>query len=322
VHLPPSVGVGPAGRRTAASYFGFAPAPPTVTPTPPATPADRASNGTLRKGGGVALLDSVVVESGPGARRFGVTPDGRFVPVDRLRPALGSTWHGLDLEKLGLPIAFVHKLGVHTFALGGGKAHKNDDELERRSVVPLSGKFRTVEGVRFEQTRDGAWLRAQDLVVVVKRTKFPELAKGAQKWLDVSIANQTLTAYEGKKPVYVTLISSGRDQLSDKPDAATSARGTYRVRAKHVTRAADPREVHGAFEVPDAPWALELEPGYAVTGTYWSDGVGEANGFHDVALTPIDAHRLWAWSDPPLPEGWSSVEDDGTGEGTMVVVRP
>jgi hypothetical protein len=322
VLLPTSDGVGADGRRTASSYFTFPGAGAPIAPRPPGSPDEKLTQGTLRKGGGVALVDSVVVESGPAARRFGVTPDGRYVPVDRLRPALGATWHGIDVEKVGLPVAFVHKLGVHTFSLGGGKAHKNDDELERKAVIPLSGKFRTVEGVRFEQTRDGAWLRAQDLVVVVKRTKFPDLAKASQKWVDVSIANQTLTAYEGKKPVYVTLVSTGRDQLSDKPEAAVTARGTFRVRAKHVARTPDLREVHGAFEIPDAPWALELESGNALTGAYWTDGVGEAAGFHDVALTPIDAHRLFLWADPALPPGWASVEDDGSGEGTFVVVRP
>ena len=101
-----------------------------------------------------------------------------------------------------------------------------------------------------------------------------------------------------------------------------TARGTFRVKAKHVVRTPDLREVHGAFEIPDAPWALELESGNALTGAYWTDGVGEAAGFHDVVLTPIDAHRLFAWSDPQLPPGWSSVEDDGASEGTTVVVRP
>ncbi len=322
VLLPASDGVGADGRRTASSYFTFPGGPTPAAPRGPAAPDEKLTLGTLRRGGGVALVDSVVVESGPAARRFGVTPDGRFVPVDRLRPALGATWHGLDVDKIGLPVAFVHKLGVHTFALGGGKAHKNDDEVERRAAVPLSGKFRTVEGVRFEQTRDGAWLRAQDLVVVIKRTKFPEVARASQKWIDVSVANQTLTAYEGKKPVYVTLVSTGRDQLSDKPEAAVTARGTFRVRAKHVARTPDAREVHGSFEIPDAPWALELESGNAITGAYWTDGVGEAAGFHDVVLTPIDAHRLFTWSDPQLPVGWSSVEDDGAGDGTVVVVRP
>src|SRR5262249_30975532 len=155
-------------------------------------------------------------------------------------------------------------------------------ELERRSAVALSGKFRTVEGVRYEESRDGEWLKTQDLVMIVKRHKFPEFVKGTQKWLDVSIANQTLTAYEGTKPVFATLMSSGRDQLKDPQTSASTARGTFRVQSKHVTRARDSREAQGAFDVADVPWVMEFEPGFAITGMYWGDGVGEAQGFHDI----------------------------------------
>jgi hypothetical protein len=156
--------------------------------------------------------------------------------------------------------------------------------------------------------------------VVIKRHKFPDFARGQQKWLDVSIANQTLTAYEGTKPVYATLVSTGRDQLKDPATSASTARGTFKVLEKHVTRALDPREVQGAFDVADAPWVMEFEPGHALTGMYWGDGVGEAQTFHAVAMTPIDARRVWGWADPQLPEGWHSVT--GGDDSTIVFVRP
>jgi hypothetical protein len=246
-----------------------------------------------------------------------------ILPVDRLKPALGSTWHGMDVEKTGLPIAFVHKSGVHTWTLRKGDADRNDDELERRAPVPLTGKFRTIDGVRFEEAEEGFWVRAQDLTVVVRRSKFPELAKGSQKWLDVSLANQTITAYEGKKPVYVTLISSGRDVLGDPQrdpkEVAATPRGTFRVLSKHVSLAIDPRELNQAFDVAEAPWALALD-GFAITGTYWSE-VGEAQGFHNITLSPIDARRIWTWADPQLPDGWHGAYDQGEA-GTIVFVRP
>jgi hypothetical protein len=302
------------GQRTRASYFVFgANAPP---------PLFAASDiplrvGLLRKGSGVAMTGSLV-ENG---RRFAVTAEGRLVPTDRLKPALGTTWHGIDLEKAGLPIAFVHKHDVHTYALLRGKAVKHDDELDYRSAVLLSNKFRTVEGVRFEETRDGAWIRSVDLMGIVKRHKFPDFVKGPQKWIDVSIANQTLTAYEGTKPVYATLVSTGRDQLKDPTQSASTARGTFRITDKYVTREVDPREVLGAFDVADAPWVMEFSPGFALTGAYWYDLAGEAYSFHNIALAPIDAHWLYLWADPQVPEGWHAAHS-APDEGTFVFVRP
>jgi hypothetical protein len=73
--------------------------------------------------------------------------------------------------------------------------------------------------------------------------------------------------------------------------------------------------VSGSFDVADAPWVMELEQGFALTGMYWSDGQGEAQTFHDVALSPIDAHRVWAWAGPELPEGWQAVYDEAGGSG-------
>ena len=319
---PTSDGVDATSKRSGASFFGF-PADRGVPVFPSFTreaPQGKDAAARLRKTSGVAITSSGAVEIGGKTRRFGMTPDGMMVPVDRLKPALGSTWHGIDLEKSGLPVAFVHKLGVHTWKLKKGDADKNDEELERRAAVPLTGKFRTIDNIRFEEAEEGYWVRAQDLTVVVRRSKFPDFAKGSQKWLDVSLANQTITAYEGRKPIYATLISSGRDVLGDPSQAASTPRGTFRVKSKHITGALDPREVHQAFDIADAPWVLSLEGDFAITGTYWSE-VGEAQGFHNITLAPIDARRLWTWADPQLPEGWHAAYDQ-TESGTIVFVRP
>jgi hypothetical protein len=320
VLIPGAEGVAGDARRTVGSFFTFSsPAIPALLPV--AWTAGGAKGGALRKGSGVAVTSTFAVDLGYGTRVFGVTATGAVVPTDRLRPALGTTWHGIDLEKTGLPVAFVHKLDVTPWMLRRGEAVAQEEEIERRAAIALTGKFRTIEGVRYEEAREGHWLRAQDLVMVIRRHKFPEFAKGTQKWLDISLANQTLTAYEGTKPIYATLISSGRDQLRDAEGSATTVRGTFRIRGKHVSRAIDPREVHSEFDVTDAPWVMEFEPGYALTGTYWGDGLGEAQGFHNVTLSPIDARRIWTWADPPVPEGWHGVFDT-TGEGTIVYVRP
>ncbi|HZF49886.1 MAG TPA: L,D-transpeptidase [Polyangiaceae bacterium] len=322
VLLPGGDGVDASSRRTTASFFTFT-AGERIPPLVPLSVlrGEAPAPAPLKRGSGVAITGAFSADGGAAMRRFGFLPDGRVVPIDRLKPSLGSTWHGIDLEKVGLPVGFVHKRGVNTFALSRGKAEAQDEELDRRTAVPLTGRFRTVDGVRYEQAKEGYWLRSQDLIVVVRRSKFPEFAKGAQKWLDVSLANQTLTAYEGSKPVFATLISSGRDQLKDPQVSASTVRGTFRIQRKHVTRAVDNREVHGEFDVADAPWVMEFEPGYAMTGMYWSDGVGEAQGFHNIGMTPIDARRIFMWSDPEVPEGWHGVVDGGE-TSTIVFVRP
>jgi hypothetical protein len=255
-------------------------------------------------------------DGGPRPRRFGILIDGGLVPTDRLRASVGTTWHGLDIDTLGLPVSFVHKFGTTTWRLAHGAAEPiEDDELDRRTAVPMSGKFRTVGGVRFEETREGAWLRAQDLVAVVRRTALPEFATGSQKWLDVSVANQTITAYEGRKPVYVTLVSTGRSTIGASEDTST-AQGIFHVRRKAITRRDAPKN----STLTHAPWAMELESGAFIVGSYWSDSFGEAQGARDIVLAPIDAKKLFEWADPMLPPGFSEIAAVDS-EGTIVHVR-
>src|SRR6185503_11595346 len=100
-------------------------------------------SGSLRKNSGVAIAGTFMAPGPAGPRRFGLMADGRIIPTDRLRPALGSTWSGVDLDKVGLPIAFVHKTsGVFYHTMAKGKATPKDEELERRTAIPMSGKFR------------------------------------------------------------------------------------------------------------------------------------------------------------------------------------
>lgn len=307
------------GRRVTGAFFAFTADALPVT-NPAAATLASPQTGSLRKGASVAVTGSFVVDQGEQSRRFGVLPDGRLVPTDRLTPLLGSTWHGIDLTTDELPIAFVHKLGATTWEVAGGDAIPNEaDELERRQAVVLTGRFRTVDGRRYEELMSGSWARTSDLVVVVKRTRFPDYVSDGVKWLDVSIATQTLTAYEGKKAVYATLISSGNSVIGAEEDGATP-RGEVRVTRKMLTR---PEGTVAAFHGPraaDAPWAIELDGGYGLVGTAESNRAGQNYGFRDIRLGPIDARRIFDWIEPPLPEGWSEV-DAPKGGGTRVSVR-
>lgn len=312
VVTPESEGVSAEGHRTAQSFFDFG----GDKALPAIPPRDGLVALVLRRGSVVALTGTVSVEGPHGPRRFGVTPEANLVPLDRVDPALGSVWHGVDLTKeKGLPLAFVLRHEVCPYELGKGKAKRlEDDEHEKRAVIHLTGRFRTVESVQYDESEEGVWFRSKDLIKVVKRTKFPDFVEDSSKWVDVSLALQTMTLYEGKKPVYATLISSGKDVLGDPETSAATKLGTYSVTVKAATRTLDPREVDQTFDVQHAPYYLEYSPGFALTGSIWSDPQGEARGYHNIALTPVDAHRVYSWSGPELPTGfrWLAQKPDET----------
>ena len=59
------------------------------------------------------------------------------------------------------------------------------------------------------------WVAATNISVVQKAAppvRIRKVKKGRRSWLDISITQGTLVAYEGERPVYATLISPGRDR--------------------------------------------------------------------------------------------------------------
>lgn len=324
VLLPEAEGVGSDGYRTTETWFTL-PGENTVSEVLPVGTALRSElagkNSLLKRHSGVAIMRSVSVGGDGEQRHFGVMPDGRFVPIDRLKPALGSTWHGLDVRTAGLPVAFTLRVGVCPYELDGTKKAQRleDEELGPRQAVALTGRFRTVNGVRYYFTRDDQWLRHKDIILIPNRNKFPDFATGDQKWLDISLANQTMVAYEGKKAQWATLVSSGQDRLGDPNEGPATIQGVFKVRAKHVTRAIDEREVGQTYSITDTPWVLEFAEGFAITASYWQRDFGEARSYHNVTVSPIDAHWIWRWSEPQVPAGWHSVMvADEAGPNTVV----
>lgn len=298
------------GHRTRASFFEFNEAPAPVNGSGDAVAT------VLRKGSGVAISATFMAPGPAGARRFGVLPDGTFVPVDRLDPILGSVFHGIDLTKeTQLPVAFVLRNEVCPYRIANAKATRlEDEEVDKRTPVELTNKWREIDHVRYEETKDGNFFREKDIIKVVKRTKFPDFVVGDTKWIDVSLALQTATLYEGRKPIYATMISSGEGPLGDPATTPATQMGTFKITKKSVFGDVDAKESKEAFDLVAAPWALEFAPGYSLRGAFWTETVGEAHAYHSVNFSPIDARRVYQWVGGEVPPGWlgAAIAEDVT----------
>ncbi len=179
-------------------------------------------------------------------RRFAITVDLRLVPTTKVKPDTGSPFHGIELGANTIfPFAWVLGEGVHTYRLIKDKDEaRAADEVPRRAIVPLSGNARIKQGQRFYQTQKDktVWLRAQDLAIVARPPELPDIAEKGEKWIDISITQQTLVLYEGKRPVYATLVSTGRDRLGDPKTTLSTPRGSFRLQSKHIAAAMDSDE--------------------------------------------------------------------------------
>ena len=360
--------------------------------------ADRARRHT-----GLSLIGSFTTGADALSRRFAVTADMRLVPATKIKPDTGSPWHGVPLDAdLTLPLAFVRSQSARSYKIVKGKV-SSADTLEYRSVYGLNGKMRSVEGVKYYRTNDKHWLAAQDVGLAVAPATWPDDAEKGRKWIEISITNQTLVLWEGKTPVYATLVSTGQAGLDDPKHSTATVRGTFHIRNKHVSAMMDSNESssvggranstaassgkgaspaeeeiprapkgkgkaakeakagkgakagkpdgkstgakaapgekiiprkgdgeygvtkrrgEGTFQLRDVPYIQYFESGYALHAAYWHDVFGTPRSHGCVNLAPVDAHRVFFWTEPAVPEAWHGVNTgDDAGEGTLVVIH-
>jgi len=251
-------------------------------------------------------------------QRLGLRLDGQFVRADDLEPAAGSSFQGAALTaEQGLPMAFVVRRGVRLFSLDGDVPEKKA-ELGYHDAMRLTGRFRTKESERFYEREDGAWVRHKDITLVQLRSDLPEFAIGSQKWIDISIITGTLIAYEGKTPVYASLVSVGRDRMGDPESTASTARGTFRVLEKHVTRRRSPSDDAALL---DAPWAMKLESGQWLIASPRHDRFGIEHTDGDIEISPADGAHLFRWAAPAVPPSWHGISIEAASETLIVNIR-
>lgn len=274
----------------------------------------------IARHGGIALIDSFVGEDG---RRFAMTTDARLVPTSKLKPERGSLFHGVEMSAgWELPLGFVYREDARRYAKEGASM-KRGEKLLWHSAIQLTGESRTIGKSRFVEAKDGSWVNARDLAIAPKMSSLPSFAKGDTKWIDVALLGQTLTLYEGSKPIYVTAVATGRDGLGDPKTTHSTIRGTFKIREKHVTTTMDSHEVDNKFELRDVPWVEYFEGGYALHAATWHDDFGRPRSHGCINMSPIDARRVFMWTDPPLPPDWHGVYSaESTGEGTIIHIRP
>jgi len=223
-----------------------------------------------------------------------------------------------------LPIAWVLGLHTHKFTIDDGeeRARRSAETLSRFTVLALTGKKKAIENQPYYETTDGFWVRGVDTTQARSTPPPPNLGPN-EKWVDVNLTTQTLVAYEGEKPVFTTLISSGRHDDNDKTKDHRTVSGDFRIREKHVANTMDDDGASdGPYSIQDVPWIMYFSGSYALHGAFWHAQFGHERSHGCVNLQPIDAKTLFQWVGPRLPPGWHGVRATDENPGTRVIVHP
>ncbi|WP_223642503.1 L,D-transpeptidase family protein [Corallococcus sp. EGB] len=276
--------------------------------------ARKRKQGVLLKGSvTVKLLGQVKV----GRRTFWRTSEGQYFEARVLREHRPSDFSGLDAEALAslpMPFAWAQSRAAPRADVVVRKAP--DARAERETELPP----RTLVSVR-ELSPDGQWVRiaedhwvARDDLHVAWPLASPSIVEPGARWLDVDLEAQTLIAYEGDRPVYATLISSGKPG-TDTPE------GLFRIWVKFAEADMTGSMGKASYRVATVPWTMFFEGDFALHTAYWHDRFGEPVSHGCINLAPKDARALYGWTTPEVPAGWSMAHAMPDDPGTWVRIR-
>jgi hypothetical protein len=261
------------------------------------------------------------------AGKFWRTTRGDYIPFDHILVHKSTTefdgvWVGHDDEPRKLELGFSLRPGARQVRFPTpDQPSTRGERLERFTIAALTGKHMVHDERTYFETTEGWWLRDLDGTMTRPGPPPSDLAPG-EKWIDVNVSTQTLVAFEGTKPVFATLVSTGRRDAQDDSKDHPSPTGAFRIREKHIaTTMDDDSATDGPYSIEDVPWVMYFEKGYALHGAFWHSQFGHEHSHGCINMTPHDAHELFGWVGPTLPAGWHSVRATAANQGTRVLVH-
>lgn len=243
-------------------------------------------------------------------RTWVMTWDRGIIPKDRVRVFDKSSFHGLPLgDDVTLPLAFFRE-DATKYTRSGTTVEPTAEKWSRYDWVGLTGEQVEVGNKRYWVTREAGLLCAADQVSApsLRKEPPPRVQQGeVSTWLDVSIVQGWMVAYEGTRPVYTTMVSPGRGGLPQEGktllETASTPVGDFSISGKFhtatMTSNYSAKVVHS-----EVPYTQNFSGPYALHAAYWHDDWGVPKSGGCVNLSPIDAMRVFAWTQPRLPEGW------------------
>lgn len=146
--------------------------------------------------------------------------------------------------------------------------------------------------------------------VVAQPALAHQPAYPGEKWIEVNVTTQQLTAWEGDQPVYSFTVSTG---LPGTPTVL----GEYHIYWKLTSTLM----IGPNYYLPDVPYTMYFYRGYALHGTYWHHNFGQPMSHGCVNLETSNAKTLFDWAGPALPAGQLEVTASDSNPGTLVVVH-
>jgi lipoprotein-anchoring transpeptidase ErfK/SrfK len=131
-----------------------------------------------------------------------------------------------------------------------------------------------------------------------------------EKWIEVNVTTQQMTAWEGDVPVMSFTVSTG---LPNTPTVLGKFNIYWKLKSTLM--------IGPNYYLPEVPYTMYFYAGYALHGTYWHNNFGQPMSHGCVNLETGNAQKLFEWADPIFPPGQAEVVASADNPGTLVVVH-
>ena len=258
-------------------------------------------------------------------RRYWRTLSNGFIPFGRINVSQWPSFRGVELDgtTLALPVGFVMADNAAVLSRDPATGRTRRASAPRkRSVFRIVGE-ETIHNVRYWVGADTKLYRASDVRRIDAVTATPAGLGPDEKWIDVDLSSQSVVAYVGMRPVYVTLTSTGKIQVPGDPELDRhTPSGDFRITSKHIAATMDGDTASdGPYSIEDVPYVMFFQLAYALHSAFWHNRFGYTKSHGCVNLAPLDAKWFFAWTSPVVPLGWHGAYPTPQQPGTRVIIR-
>lgn len=140
-------------------------------------------------------------------------------------------------------------------------------------------------------------------------------ADGEEKWIEISLDEQKVKAWEGSRLVMEFPISSGK--------WAPTPKGTFNIwyKTRNQRMQGGSKELGTYYNLPNVPHNMFFYQGYALHGAYWHNNFGQPMS-HGCVNAPLpSAAQIFDWAGPVLSPNQNAIRATAENPGTRVLVH-
>lgn len=221
---------------------------------------------------------------------FYYTESGYFVDGEYVARAAVPFFQGVEIrEDIKTPFGWILSTAESQTAPGSkqpltGKQYNRFDRINVYECQQASGEEWCMIGLN-------EWVQGR-LIAQITPMEAPPDGVTNGRWIDVNLAEQTVSVYDNNKLVFATLASTGIDPFYTRP-------GLFQIYEKKVSEtmsgafAADKSDY---YYLEDVPWTMYFDEARALHGAYWHSIFGYPRSHGCVNLSIADSHWLYNWA--------------------------